>query len=727
MDKTWMNTELDIEKRIDLLMAEMTLSEKVGQMTQVVSIHKKPESEIRAGRFGSSLFGSGAWTGNIDDDGSYVHSMNEVQRIAVEESRLGIPLIFGRDVIHGFKTIAPLPLAQAASWDVKKVETAAADAAREAAAVGIHWTFTPMLDIARDPRWGRIVEGFGEDPYLCGELARAAVHGYQGDDLVNPEKIAACAKHFCAYGGSEGGRDYNTVDIGPRSLRDTYLPPFRAAVEAGVATVMSSFNEIDGIPSTANRELLTEILRDEWGFDGFVVSDWNAVQELIRHGIAEDERQAVRLAVEAGLDMCMVCGCYDRHLAELVEDGSVDIAYVDSAVRNILRVKFRIGLFERPYADQSLSAKILLCSEHVARSRELARESMVLLKNDGALPLAPGSDRKYLFCGPMLYARREMCGTWAPDVEDIYVTTFAEALPEFFEDKNQYRMASLNDEALMQARYCDAAVVCLGESNTRSGEAMSTVSLELPPGQQQFLEALNRWKIPIIAVVFAGRPLDVSWLEEHAAAILYAWHPGVEGPRAALDLLCGKQSPCGRLPVTFPRHTGQIPIYYNHKNTGRPVENHPDGEKGAPGLQRYNDEFDSPLFPFGFGLTYTSFEYSDLSLDHTEIPLDGSLTAGVTVANSGNIEAKEVVQLYVRDLAGSVTRPIRELKGFKKIELKPGESRRVTFDLKASDLVFTTLDMTRRTEPGAFKLWIGPDSQSGLETQFTVVDAGSSQ
>lgn len=718
--KPWMDSALPLAERVELLLGAMTLAEKVGQTTQTANATPDHAEGLRAGRYGSSLYASGAWAGNIADEGTHAGELNAVQRIAVEESRLGIPLLFGRDVIHGLRTVAPLPLAQAASWNPQRVRDAARDAAREASALGLRWTFTPMLDIARDPRWGRIVEGFGEDPYLCAAFARAAVQGYQGDDLSHPESIAACAKHFCAYGAAEGGRDYNTVSIGPRSLRDTYLPPFRAAIEAGCATVMASFNDIDGIPSTANRHLLTDILRGEWGFDGFVVSDWNAVLELVQHGVAEDAADAAALSITAGLDMCMRCGSYDAHLADLVARGRVPLDALDDAVRNILRVKFRLGLFERPYTDAQRADTVILHPDHRARAHALAREAMVLLKNDGILPLSEGNGSKLLVCGPLVDARREMLGTWTLDGRAEDVTSFADAFPEYRTDPSTYHIARLTDEAVLQARHAGAAIVCLGESHTRTGEAMSTVSIELPPGQQAFLEALHRFRIPIIAVVFAGRPLDLSWLEEHAAAILFAWHPGTEGPRAALDLLFGRATPSGRLPVSFPRHGGQIPLYYNRRNTSRPIP--PATLDASPvGVTRYNDELDTPLFPFGFGLSYTTFAYENLQIDEADLSLDGTLRVRATVRNTGDRAGREVVQLYVRDRVGSVTRPIRELKGFAAVELEPGETRVVAFEVPVGDLAFTTASMEWKVEPGTFDVWVAPDATRGLHGTFRVL------
>lgn len=718
MEKPWLDRNLPVEERVAALLAAMTLEEKIGQLQQVANLDDEQSEAVRAGRIGSSLFSSGAWGGNVKDEGVHRETMRRMQALAVNESRLGIPILYARDVIHGYRTIFPIPLGQAASWSPELVEQAAAVAAREAAAEGLHWTFTPMLDVTREPRWGRIAEGCGEDPYLCAELAKAAVHGYQGDDLAAPDRIAACAKHYVAYGAAEGGRDYNTVDIGPRSLRDTYLPPFRAAVAAGVATVMSSFNDIDSVPVTANREVLTDILRGEFGFEGFVVSDWNAVGELIQHGVAADDGDAAAQALCAGVDMDMVSGCYDRALQARVEAGAVALETLDEAVRRVLRIKVRLGLFEQALSAFEGEPAPLLTAGDRALARRVARESMVLLKNDGVLPLGPETKR-VLLTGPFAEADHQLFGTWTLDGRAEDVTPLAAALGAALPKGVELRVKPWSDEAVYHGRTVDVAVVAVGEHPCRSGEANSTVTLDLPAGQQQLLEALHACGTPIVAVVYAGRPLSIPWLAEHARAILYAWHPGVEGGTATADLLTGAAAPVGRLPVSLPRSVGQVPVYYNHRPTGRPV---PERTRVH---SRYADSPDIPLYPFGHGLGYTRFDYVDLSLSVTEVAATGTLTVAATVRNAGERAGTETAQLYVRDPVASVSRPVKELKGFQRVTLQPGESKRVVFTLHVADLAFTGLDMTRRVEPGAFDLWVGPDSTQGLHATFSVTAEGA--
>jgi beta-glucosidase len=708
-----MGSGLEVEKRVELLLAEMTLEEKVGQMNQVRNVSDKDRDAICGGWVGSSLFASGAFAGNVRDAGTYAPNLNGVQKMAVEQSRLGIPILFARDVIHGHRTVFPIPLGQAASWSPDLIEKAAEVAAREATADGLRWTFTPMLDIARDPRWGRIAEGFGEDPFLCSRLAEAAVRGYQGDHLSDPGRMAACAKHYVAYGGAEGGRDYNTVNLGERCLRDVYLPSFHAAVKAGLATVMASFNEIDGVPSTANRRLLTEVLRGEWGFDGFVVTDWNAVRELMAHGVAADEAEAVRKAVRAGADMDMVSGLYVKHLATLVRQGEVDEATVNESVRRILRIKFRLGLFERPYVDPVPADSVMLRPESRRIARDLAARSLVLLKNDGILPLSP-SVSTLLLTGPLATARGELFGTWTLDGLPEDVTPVSEAIAARMVHPEGLRVKSFVDEAVLHSRYADVAVVCVGEHPARSGEANSASSIDLPPGQLEFCQALHRYGVPIVAVVFAGRPLAIEWLSEHAAAVVYAWHPGIEGGSAIADVLFGVRSPEGRLPVTLPRSTGQVPVYYNYKPTGRPLP------VGVRRHARYCDGSDDPLHGFGFGLTYTRFEYSNLVVHTGDVRADGRLSVSVELANVGPVAGVETVQLYVRDLAASVTRPVRELKAFAKVALEPGARTSVKLAVAVADLAFTREDGSWGVEPGEHEIWVGGSSQGGLQATFRI-------
>ncbi|NLX60068.1 MAG: beta-glucosidase [Phycisphaerae bacterium] len=706
-----------INLRVDELLARMTLEEKVGQMTQVGVLQDEHVEMVRSGAIGSSIVASSAWAGHEDQPDVVVDRLNEWQRLAVQESRLGIPLLMARDVIHGFRTIFPIPLGQAATWSPELVERGAAVAAREAAGVGIHWTFAPMVDIARDPRWGRIAEGYGEDPVLASAMAAAAVRGFQGDDPAAPDRLMACAKHFAAYGASEGGRDYDTVDVSERTLRDVHLPSFRAAVRAGVGTLMSAFHEIGGVPVTANSHLLTGILRREWGFDGLVISDWNAVAELIDHGVARDRRDAARLAVLAGVDVDMCSGCYRDHLAELVRSNDVPAATVDDSVRRILRTKFRLGLFEQPFTDNHRSRTILHCAEHVAAARETAAAGIVLLRNEGGLlPLGKRCSR-LVIAGPLAQARRELFGTWTLNGVESDVAAIADCVRQTApRGMTVTAVGGLVDEICSAARKSDMVVLVVGEHPNRSGEAHSVDQLGLPPGQGELVRTLAALCKPLILVVVSGRPLALTWEAEHVPAILWTFHPGGEGGPAVADALFGRINPSGRLPVTMPRSVGQIPLYYSRKNTGRP-----------PATCRFRSHYIEgsyrPLFPFGFGLSYTRFEYSDLELSAATMSADGQVCVAARVTNVGDRSGDEVVQLYVRDLVGSVTRPVAELKSFRRIRLEPGEGRRVEFVLRPEHLAFWRLDGTWGAEAGEFTVRIGPNAVEGLEGRFTLDNA----
>nr|HPL29974.1 beta-glucosidase BglX [Anaerolineae bacterium] len=656
------------------------------------------------------------------------------QRIAVEESRLGIPLLFGRDVIHGFRTIFPIPLGQAASFDPGLVREAARIAAREAAAAGVHWTFAPMVDIARDPRWGRIAEGCGEDPYLAACLGAAMVQGFQGSDLRDPERIAACAKHYVGYGAAEGGRDYNTTYIPEGLLRDVYLPPFEACVRAGAATLMSAFNNLNGVPATGNAFTLRKVLKGEWAFDGLVVSDWNSVIEMIAHGCAADEREAALCAVAAGVDMEMTSAAFAGHLESLLAEGRLPLELIDEAVRRILRIKLRLGLFDDPYRRNTA---VPLAPEHLEAARQAARESCVLLKNDGLLPLASTVGRVAVV-GPLANDGGEQLGCWAFDgrAEDS-VTPLAALSAALGEERVRYA-PGLDDcrscgerlipAAVAAAREADVVLAFLGEDAGLSGEAHSRAFLDLPGTQQQLLDALAATGRPVAVVVMAGRPLTLEPVAEKANAVLLAWHPGTMGGPAIADLLLGVASPSGRLPATMPRTVGQVPLYYNRMNTGRPPRGDaPCVTTGTPldpvrHYATYLDVDHRPLFPFGYGLTYSTFTYSDLELSTRELKLGEALTVAATVTNTGRARATEVAQLYVRDLVASLARPVRELKGFQRVELAPGEAARVRFALHTDDLSFHNAEMRRVTEPGRFQLWVGPDARGGLQGQFEVVE-----
>lgn len=686
----------------------MTTEEKIGQLNQFSASADLSPDLLRQGKIGSLINASGALTGQGFSDSGNAEISNHFQKLALE-SRLKIPLIFGRDVIHGFRTVFPIPLAQAAAFDPDLAGEAASVAAREATASGIQWTFAPMLDIARDPRWGRVAEGNGEDPFLCSQIAAAVVKGFQGEDLSAPDKMVACAKHYVGYGSAEGGRDYEGGEISEPTLRDVYLPPFRAAIEAGSGTVMSAFIDLNGIPATADRRLLTNVLRGEWGFDGFIVSDWESIKELIPHGIAEDEADAAQLALHAGLDMDMVSGVFLNTLGKSLTDGKISREELDEAALRVLRIKHRAGLFDHPYTDAGRATPDILAPQARTLARKLARESMVLLKNENNLLPLQGF-RRILVAGSFIHARAELFGTWTPDGRAEDVTPLDEALRETAPNGMELWFADTPDLALHLAHQVDAVVLLIGEHPSRSGENANVSDLGLPPGQSEFVDAMKEIGKPMTLVIFAGRPLAITRQLSQADAVLYAWHPGIEGAAALGELLFGHEAPSGRLPITFPRATGQVPIYYNQKNSGRPV--HPEGQFKT----RYIDLLPSPLLPFGFGLAYTQFEYGNLKLSSDV--MRGSLEISAGVTNVGARVGVETVQLYVRDLVGSLTRPIRELKGFQSLTLQPGETRRVTFVLREEQLAFTRADGTFGTEPGNFHVWVAPDSQRGLRGEF---------
>ena len=717
----------EIDARVEALLGQMTLEEKVGQMVQIdLGILGRAEGEerIRRGQAGSVLSFYGAT------------EINRLQRIAVEESRLGVPLLMGNDVIHGYRTIFPIPLAESCTWDPDLVEEAARIAAEEASADGTDWTFAPMVDICRDPRWGRIAEGSGEDPFLGAAMARARVRGFQAGDLSSGRRLVACPKHYVAYGAAEAGKDYNTVDISERTLRDVYLPPFKAAFDEGAGTVMSAFNEIGGVPASANPLTLDTILRQEWGFKGVVLSDWEAIGELIVHGFAADLKEAARRSVLAGVDMDMVAGAYHGHLAGLVREGSVPPAIVDEAVRRVLRLKMMLGLFERPYTDERLAEKVILKAEYREKALEMARRSMVLLKNDGLLPL--GRDvRRIALIGPLADDHHEILGCWHRIGRDQDTESVLDGLRTVLPPATKVTHVRGCDleggeapdlaGAARAAQSADVAIVVVGEGEAMSGEAHSRAYLGLPGHQQALLEAVHATGTPVVTVLMSGRPLAIPWLTEQVPAILQAWHGGIRAGRAVADLLVGAASPSGKLTATWPRSEGQIPVYYAHKNTGRPPGGEPMPQFHKPNFSVYIDEVNAPLFPFGYGLSYTTFEYRDLEVETPEVDRDGTLVASATVANAGSRAGDEVVQLYVRDLVGSVTRQVKELKGFRRISLDPGEKARVRFEVPVEQLGFHGLEalpgqrMEYVVEPGEFVVWIGPSSAQGLQGTFRVL------
>jgi beta-glucosidase len=726
-------SERSVETRVRGLLSEMTLPEKVGQLNLVNAggghVPDWLAEGVRAGRIGAVL-------NEVD-----LHTVNELQRLAVRESRLGIPLLVGRDVIHGFKTVFPIPLGLAASWNPDLARRAAWVSALEAAGTGVNWTFAPMMDIGRDPRWGRVAETFGEEPFLTGRFAAAMVEGFQGQDLSVPGSIAACAKHFAGYGASESGRDYNTTDIPENQLRNVHLPPFKAAVDAGVLSVMTSFSDIDGVPASASAFLLDKVLRQEWGFDGFVVSDWDSIRQLAIHGLTANDRESAVEAATAGLDMEMAGDAYAHHLASLVEEGIVPEPHLDTMVSNVLRAKLRLGLFERWITDPFI-LPVAGARPHLEAAKDAALESCVLLENrNNVLPLDPGALASVAVIGPLADEPAEQLGTWVFDGDPSLSVTPLQALrDELGEEAVLYARGMAQswsrdregfDEAVEISRQADVAILFLGEEAILSGEAHCRANIRLPGLQEALIAAIAETGTPVALVIMAGRPLALEGVPQMVDALLYAWHPGSMAGPALLDLLLGRVSPSGKLPVTFPRVTGQIPIYSGQKNTGKPVDPESfvyveDIEPGTPQLSVGNTSFHmdvhyTPLYPLGYGLSYTSFEYRDIECPTPVVPLGGMVSLSVVVENTGDVEAEEVVQLYVRDLVGSVTRPVRELKGFQRIRLAPGEARTVEFTLHTDALAFHGRDMVWRTEPGWFHAWIGGDSTAHLRAEFEVV------
>lgn len=712
-----------LDQRVDSVLKLMTLDEKIGQMNLLTSdwdvtgptIKKGYLTDIRSGR-----------CGNIFNAHTVAYT-RKLQEVAVKESRLGIPLLFGYDVIHGHKTIFPISLGESASWDLDKIELSARVSAIEAAASGINWTFAPMCDISVEPRWGRVSEGAGEDPYLGSRIAEARVRGFQGknNNLADPLTIAACVKHFAAYGAPQAGRDYNTVDMSERTFRDVYLLPYKAAVKAGAVTVMSSFNELDGVPATANRWLMTDILRNELGFKGFVVTDYTSVTELVNHGVAKDDAAAGLLSVKAGIDMDMQGEAFAKYLKIQIASGEATVKMVDDAVRRILRVKFQLGLFDDPYkyCNAEREKKLIYAPEHLDATYQVARSSMVLLKNANAtLPLKKGE--KIAVVGELATSTRDLLGSWKAAGDWNFMKSVLDEIKAYNGNENtSYSLGCKKmgddrsgfDAAIEIAKAADKIVMVIGEDCDWSGEAASRTSINIPVVQSELIERLTALNKPIVVVLMNGRPLDLSKESKQADAILETWYSGTKGGKAITDVLFGIYNPSGKLPMTFPQNLGQVPIYYNAKNTGRPIYLADPKYKS-----RYIDCTNEPLYPFGFGLSYTTFDYSDITLSTKTMTNNGAIEATITVTNSGKLDGEEVVQMYVRDLVGSVTRPVKELKGFQKIALKAGESRKISFKITPDMLAFHRLDMSYGTEPGDFKLFIGGNSRDVKEADFSL-------
>ena len=713
----------EVEKRVEKLLSQMTLAEKIGQMNQVSAGGEVSNyaDALRKGQIGSIL-------NEVDPV-----KLNEFQRLAVEESRLGIPLLVGRDVIHGFHTIFPIPLGLAATFDPALVEEGARVAALEATAQGVRWTFSPMLDIARDPRWGRIAEGSGEDTYLDARMGEAMVRGYQGISL-DSTSMAACVKHFVGYGAAEGGRDYNSTFLTERQLRNVYLPPFEAAIKAGAMTLMTSFNDNDGVPSTANAFVVKDVLRDEWGFDGLVVTDWDSMGEMIDHGFGADRKDVAEKAVNAGVDMDMMTFGFLSHLEELVKSGAVSMKSIDNSVRNILRVKVMLGLFENPYVDVEAAKAVQYAPEHLASAQKSVEESVILLKNSGVLPLKGG--QRILVTGPMADAPHDQLGTWVFDGEKAHTVTPLKALQELFPGKVDYvpgltfsreKRNSFADVAAA-ARRADVVLVFLGEEAILSGEAHSLADLNLKGSQSELLAALKATGKPVVATVMAGRPLTIERDLPNVDAMLYSFHPGTMGGPALANILFGKVNPSGKTPITFLRTVGQAPMYYSHNNTGRPYRGETllddipaeAGQTSLGNTSYYLDYGAYPLFPFGYGLSYTTFAYSGIGLDKEVYKADDTITVTFTLANTGKYDGTEVAQVYIRDLVGSITRPVKELKAFERVSLKAGESRTLTVKIPVQELAFVGLDGVKKVEAGDFQLWVAGDSASGEALSFKV-------
>jgi beta-glucosidase len=726
-----------LDTKVDSVLQLMTLEEKIGQLNQYNGFYEitgptpkegqavKKYDDLKKGLVGSMLNVRG------------VKDVRTLQKIAVEQTRLGIPLLFGFDVIHGYKTISPIPLAEAASWDLDAIKKSAAIAAEEAAAVGLNWTFAPMVDVSRDARWGRVMEGAGEDSFLGSKIAVARVQGFQGEDLSATNTILACAKHFAGYGFAEAGRDYNTVDVSETVLQNIIFPPFKAAVDAGVRTFMNSFNELNGIPATGSSYLQREILKGDWKFDGFVVSDWGSINEMISHGYAKDSKQAAKIAINAGSDMDMESSAYVGHLAELVQEGKVKESVINDAARRILKVKFELGLFEDPYkyCDENRELATVGKQEFQEGVLDMARKSIVLLKNDKEVLPLKKSGQKIALIGALANEKTSPLGSWAIAADNNSAVSVLEGLQKYKGNQLNYvKGADVTEgrtqfvweikinttdksgfaDAIAAAKDADVVIMVLGEHGLQSGEGRSRTDIGLPGVQQELLEAVYKVNANIVLVLTNGRPLAIPWADENIPAIVEAWQLGTQSGNAIAEVLYGEYNPSGKLPMTFPRNVGQVPIYYNFKNTGRPVMNEPESVFWS----HYIDEKNTPLYAFGHGLSYSKFEYADLQLSSPSFIKNGKIEVSVTIKNTGKVKGKEVVQLYIRDLIGSVTRPVKELKGFEMIELQPNETKKVTFEINEKTIEYFTANRKWEAEIGDFKVFIGGSSITKLEGDF---------
>nr|WP_315213470.1 beta-glucosidase BglX [uncultured Flavobacterium sp.] len=725
-----------LETKVDSVLKLMTLEEKVGQLNQYNGFWEitgptpkegqaaKKYEDLKKGLVGSMLNVKG------------VKDVRALQKIAVEQTRLGIPLIFGFDVIHGYKTISPIPLAEAASWDLEAIKKSAAIAAEEASSVGLNWTFAPMVDISRDARWGRVMEGAGEDTYLGSKIAVARVQGFQGD-LSSNKNILACAKHFAGYAFAESGRDYNTVDVSETTLQNIIFPPFKATVDAGVRTFMNSFNELNGIPATGNSYLQREVLKGDWKFDGFVVSDWGSINEMIPHGYAKDSKHAAEIALNAGSDMDMESSAYVEHLVALVNEGKVKESLIDDAARRILKVKFELGLFDNPYkyCDETREKETVGSPAIQEGVLDMAKKSIVLLKNQNDLLPLKKSGQKIALIGALANDKTSPLGSWRIAADENTAVSVLEGLENYKGNQLNYAKGAdvsvgrtqfiwetkINTtdksgfaEAIATAKQADIVVMVLGEHGLQSGEGRSRADIGLPGVQQELLEEIFKVNPNVVLVLNNGRPLAIPWADEHIPAIVEAWQLGTQSGNAIAQVLYGDYNPSGKLPMTFPRNVGQVPIYYNYKNTGRPVMNEPDSVFWS----HYIDEKNTPLYPFGYGLSYSKFEYSDMQLTSNSFAKNGKIEVSVNIKNTGKVTGKEVVQMYIRDLIGSITRPVKELKGFEMIELKPNETKKVVFLIDEKTIQYFTANAKWESESGDFKVFIGGSSAKTLERDF---------
>ena len=730
-----------INRKVDSLLSIMTIDEKIGQMNQYNGFWdvtgpapKNGDAKFKFNNLKKGLVGSMLNVRGVEE-------ITALQKIAVEQTRLGIPLIIGNDVIHGYKTLSPIPLAEAASWDLEEIENSARIAALEASAAGTNWTFAPMVDISRDARWGRVMEGAGEDPFLGSLIAAARVRGFQGDDLSKHNTIAATAKHFAGYGFAESGRDYNTVDVSKNTLYNIILPPFMATLDAGVRTFMNGFNELDGVPVTGSLFLQRDLLKGEWNFDGFVISDWGSIQEMIPHGYAKDGAHATELAIKAGSDMDMESHLYIKNIKELVESKKLDIKLIDDAVSRILRVKFELGLFDDPYKylNAEREKEVLYHPDNQKGVLEMAKKSIVLLKNKTNLLPLKKENQTIALIGALANDNNSPLGNWRTNSDNNSAITVLEGMQAYPKNKLIYKrgadvnlnkggvvkfhekvIINENDKsgfstAKSAAKNADVVVMVLGEDGFQSGEGRSRTSIGIPGVQQELLEEVYKVNKNIVLVLMNGRPLNINWADKNIPSIVEAWQLGTQTGNAVAQVLYGDYNPSGKLPMSFPRSVGQIPIYYNYKNTGRP------GPKKEIFWSHYNDEVNTPLYPFGYGLSYTSFEYSNIKIDNKNLTPDETLNVSVDLKNSGNYSGKEVVQLYIKDRFASVTRPVRELKGFEMVSLNPGETKTINFEISESLLKFYTANETWESESGFFDIFIGTNSNANLQESFELI------